>query len=335
MLKKVIILTIILLAGLWYWYNLNSPVDSGGREQPFTVNKGEAVAQIANNLKKENLIRSVFYFKHYIQRNKLSLQAGEYLISPKLDTREIIKILTVGEVLSRERSVRIIEGWNMKDIGGYLEKDQVVSANDFLSLAKRPLSSWQFNFLKPDFLLDAPGTTNLEGYLFPDTYRLYKMATSEEIIQKLLANFGKKLTDEMRGEIKRQKKTIYEIVALASLVEKEVRTPQDMKIVAGIFLDRMKNGQPLESCATLAYILGVNKAQYSLEDTKIDSPYNTYKYRGLPPGPIANPGLNALTAAIYSTSTDYNYFLSDPVTGKTIYSRSLEEHNRNKVKYLK
>ena len=139
----------------------------------------------------------------------------------------------------------------------------------------------------------------------------------------------------MRAEIAWQKKTIYEIVTMASIIEKEVRSRADMKIVSGIFWDRIKNGQGLESCATLAYILGVNKPQYTLEDTKIDSPYNTYKYRGLPPGPIANPGLNAIQAAIYPEFTANNYFLSDPATGQTIYSQTLEEHNLNKYKYLK
>jgi UPF0755 protein len=122
---------------------------------------------------------------------------------------------------------------------------------------------------------------------------------------------------------------------MASIIEKEVRSTSDMKIVSGIFWNRIKNGQALQSCATLAYVLGVNKAQYSLEDTKVDSLYNTYKYRGLPPGPIANPGLDAITAAIYPESTNYNYFLSDPATGKTIYSKTLDEHNANKYKYLK
>ncbi|MDP2736501.1 MAG: endolytic transglycosylase MltG, partial [bacterium] len=136
-------------------------------------------------------------------------------------------------------------------------------------------------------------------------------------------------------EIKKQNKTIFEIVTMASIIEKEVRSTDDMKIVSGIFWNRIKNGQGLESCATLAYILGVNKPQYSVEDTKIDSPYNTYKYRGLPPGPIANPGFNAINAAVYPENTNYNYFLSDPETGKTIFSKILDEHNANKYKYLK
>ncbi len=334
--KKIIIIVLVILAvGFLYWQNLNSPMDTNGKEEVFIVNKGETVSQIADNLKKENLIKSPFYFKYVIWRGQLNIKAGEYLTGPKLTTQEIIKVLTTGQALSQEKSIRIIEGWNIKDIGAYLEKNKVVAAKSFAVLAGAPLNGWKFAFTKPEFLNDAPGQANLEGYLFPDTYRIFKDTAVEGIIGKMLANFGKKLTPEIRAEIKRQKKTIYEIVIMASIIEKEVRSRDDMKIVSGIFWDRIKNGQALNSCATLAYILGVNKPQYSLEDTKVASPYNTYKYRGLPPGPIANPGFNAIKAAIYPEYTGYNYFLSDPATGQTIYSKTLDEHNRNKGKYLK
>ncbi len=334
MLKKAIIFALIIfVAGILYWQNLNSPVDANGKEQNFVVKKGEAVKQVAENLKKENLVRSVIYFNHEIGSD--NIKAGEYLIGPKLTTREIIKILTIGAAVSQERSIRIIEGWNIKDIGAYLEKNNLITAKDFIALAEWPLDQWKFDFTKSSFLADAPQKATLEGYLFPDTYRIFNDTKADEIILKMLDNFDKKITADMVEEIKRQKKTIYEIITMASVIEKEVRSIDDMKIVSGIFWDRIKNGQALESCATLAYILGVNKAQYSYEDTKVDSLYNTYKYRGLPPGPIANPGLNAIKAAIYPEFTGYNYFLSDPATGKTIYSKTLEEHNINKYKYLK
>ena len=336
MLKKVlIIIAVIVIGGFLYWQNLNSPVNANGQGQIFSVSKGETIKQVANNLRLNNLIKSEFYFKYNVWRDNLKIQAGEYSISQKLATKEIIKILTEGNAISQEKSIRIIEGWNNKDIGAYLEKNNIISAKDFLTLTKAPLENWKFDFAKPDFLNDAPETAVLEGYLFPDTYRIFKDTNAKEIISKMLNNFDKKLTPEMREEIKKQKKTIYEIVTMASIIEKEVRSTSDMKIVSGIFWNRIKNGQALQSCATLAYVLGVNKAQYSLEDTKVDSLYNTYKYRGLPPGPIANPGLDAITAAIYPESTNYNYFLSDPATGKTIYSKTLDEHNLNKYKYLK
>lgn len=335
MVKKIIIFALIIIAvGFLYWRGLNAPVDANGQEQVFIVSKGETINQVAKNLRINNLIRSEFYFKYEVGHGS-NIKAGEYLISPKLSAREIIKILTAGEAVSREKSIRIIEGWTNKDIGAYLEKNNVATSKNFIVLAGAPLNGWKFNFAKPEFLSDAPLKADLEGYLFPDTYRIFKDTAVEGVIAKMLANFDKKLAPEIRAEIKRQKKTIYEIITMASVIEKEVRSTGDMKIVSGIFWGRIKNGQALESCATLAYILGVNKTQYSLEDTKIDSPYNTYKYRGLPPGPIANPGLNAIKAAIYPEYTEYNYFLSDPAAGQTIFSRSLNEHNANKAKYLK
>ncbi|OIP78753.1 MAG: hypothetical protein AUK20_03235 [Parcubacteria group bacterium CG2_30_45_37] len=330
MIKKTIIIALIVLAaGFLFWNNLNSPVDQNGQEQIFVVSQGETVSQIAENLRTNNLISSVVYFKYEVWRSRLNLKAGEYAIGPKLSAREIIKILSQGQALSREKTIRIIEGWNLNDINNYLNKNKIVAMDSFLSLANRPVSQeWRSSYGLPD-------NADLEGFLFPDTYRIDKEATAADIIKKMLDNFQKKLTPAMAEEIKRQNKSVYEIITMASLIEKEVRTPEDMKIVSGIFWQRIENRQGLESCATLAYILGVNKPQYSVADTKIDSPYNTYKHRGLPPSPIANPGLNAITAAIYPKETDYNYFLSDPATGQTIFSRTLGEHNLNKAKYLK
>jgi UPF0755 protein len=122
---------------------------------------------------------------------------------------------------------------------------------------------------------------------------------------------------------------------MASIIQKEVTSEADMKTVSGIFWNRIKSGQGLESCATLAYILGVNKPIYSLEDTQIDSPFNTYRNQGLPPAPISNPGAQAIIAAVYPDETDYVFFLSRPDTGETVFSRTYEEHLANKDKYLR
>jgi uncharacterized YceG family protein len=164
-------------------------------------------------------------------------------------------------------------------------------------------------------------------------YFFSKKLTSEEIVKKMLNNFDSQLTLELRDEIAKQGKSLEEVVTMASIIEKEVISEKDRKIASGIFWDRIKNGQPLQSCATISYVLGTNKKQYTFEDTRIQSPYNTYLNQGLPPGPICNPGISAIRAAIYPTNTDYNYFLSDPETGNTVFSKTIEEHNSNKVKY--
>jgi UPF0755 protein len=184
-----------------------------------------------------------------------------------------------------------------------------------------------------EFLKDKPGGGNLEGFLFPDTYIFFKDASAVSIINRMLLNFDEKLSGEMKGDIEKSGHSIYEVVTMASILEKEVKTKEDMKIASGIFWDRMEFGMPLQSCATVAYVLGKEKKQYSYDDTRTPSPYNTYINKGLPPGPIDNPGINALNAAIYPTKTDYIYFLTDPETGKTIFSKTIEEHEANKVKY--
>src|SRR3989344_3218702 len=207
MAKKIIfILTTILIAGSSYWHSLNSPADPNGQERAFTVSKGETAEQIISNLKKENLIKSPVYFKYQIWGAAANLKAGEYLISPKLSTREILKVLIDGEAISREKSIRIIEGWNLKDIGAYFTSNKITGASEFLGLAQAPLSVWNFNFPKPDFLNDAPREANLAGYLFPDTYRIFANTAAEQIIFKMLTNFDRKLTPEMRAEIKWQQK---------------------------------------------------------------------------------------------------------------------------------
>jgi len=346
--KSIIILIIILLVlgGVFYYDGVNSSVNKTGENVQFLVSPGESVSQIGKNLAEAGLIKSEFYFKAYVWDNdsEAKLQAGEYVLNPSFSIKKIVKILTAGEPLSKERTIKIIEGWNIREISQYFEREGMFQSEELLELIGFPQVDYRTNKEMPapknyasrfDFLADKPTYYSLEGYLFPDTYRIFKDAILDDIVLKMLDNFDKKLTPEMRTDIKKQGKTIYEIVTMASLLEKEVRTEEDMKIVSGIFWDRIKNKQPLESCATLAYVLGINKPQYTTEDTKIDSPYNTYQNRGLPPSPICNPGLKAIKAAIYPTYTDYNYFLSKPDTGETDFSKTYEEHIKKKAEYLK
>ncbi len=239
-------------------------------------------------------------------------------------------ILVVGDKTGNVMKITIPEGWTTKDMDKYFTEIGKFQPGSFLSVVNSPVNNSDYTILA-----DRPEGVGLEGYLFPDTYNIYKKATEKEVIEKMLQNLEKKFKPEWRQEIKNQGKTIYEIITMASIIEKEVRKQEDMEYVSDIFWRRIKNRQGLESCATLAYVLGVNKNQYSIEDTKTNSPYNTYRNKGLPPGPISNPGINAIKAAIYPRSNNYNFFLSAAVTGDTIYSVTFEEHVRNKNKYLK
>ncbi len=181
---------------------------------------------------------------------------------------------------------------------------------------------------------DKPKNLNLEGYIFPDTYEIRKEENLEEIIIKTLQNLDSKLTKDIREDIDQQKRTIFEIITMASMIEKEVRTLEDKKIVSGILWKRLENNMPLQVDATIFYITGKKGTAISIEELKIDSLYNTYKYMGLPLGPICNPGLESIISAVYPEASDFWFYLSTP-EGETIFSKTLKEHNIAKAKYLK
>ncbi|MDD4902113.1 MAG: endolytic transglycosylase MltG [Patescibacteria group bacterium] len=325
-----------------YYSDINFPVNNNGASVRFTVATGEGVKKIGADLAKAGLIRSEFHFEVYVWRSKYgsSMQAGVYQLSPAMTVKEIVAQLVAGKIVDIEKEITIIPGWDLRDIAQYFQSEGIASTTAFYQLAGEPLVKYQSGRL-PDYssefsvLADKPKNYGLEGYLFPDTFRVFNNAKAEDVILKMIGNLDAKLTPVMRGDIAQERKSIYEIIILASIIEKEVRKAEEMKTVSGIFWNRLKINQPLGSDATLSYILGDNQAVHTLAETQLDSPYNTYRFAGLPPGPICNPSLAAINAAIYPQKTDYYYFLTNPANGETIFSKTLEEHNRNKQKYLK
>ena len=324
----------LLLSMVILWQGIYLAKSTDTQTQLFVVEKGQSLLNIATNLEREDLIKDKLFFQIYLtwQGKARQLQAGEYLLSPSMNIPEIAEKILAGN--NSQEKITIIEGWTLRNIGQYFEEKEFFSQTEFFSLTGAPMNiSPQDHSLEFDFLKDKPENVSLEGYLFPDTYYI-KTETPEEIINKMLVNFDNKLTANERTEIERQQKTIFEIVTMASLIEKEVRTPEDKKLVSGIFWKRLANGMPLQSCASIVYILDKKTTKVTTEDTKIDSPYNTYKYPGLPLGPICNPGLKSILAAIYPEKSSYWYYLSTP-EGETIFSKNLKEHNIAKAKYLK
>ena len=325
-----LLMAIVIISGSFFlWQGIYLPKDSHLQTQKiFLIEKGQSVKEIAKNLEKENLIKDDFYFILYLwSRGEVKkLQSGFYKLSPAMSIREIAKKLAKGEVIKIE--VVIPEGFKIDKI----EEEIVEKGLDVKSKIKNQKS--KFYKEEFEFLRDIPDEMDIEGYLFPDTYQIVYGSKIEEIVRAMLKNFDKKLTLDLREEIKQQKKTIFEIITMASMIEKEVRTKEDKELVSGILWKRLKQGIPLQVDATIAYITGEQTSKISKTDTQIDSLYNTYKYRGLPLGPISNPGLESILAAIYPKSSEYWYYLSTP-DGTTIFSRTLEEHNVAKAKYLK
>jgi len=311
---------------------INTPLSKKKVEKrEFTIREGENVGQIAYNLEKERLINGKDYFRIYVWQRGLAgrLQAGNYELSPSMTIPEIVELFVSGKVKSDEISVTIPEGFSNKEIDERLAKNGLIKKGEFLNFDK----NITLDLSKYDFLKDKPNNVGLQGYYFPDTYVYHKGSSVEEITKKMLDNFDRRLSNSLREEIRRQGKSIFEVVILASIVEKEAKYPEDMKMIAGIFQNRLKMGKPLESDATINYITGSGRSQSTYEDIQIDSPYNTYKYPGLPPGPISNPGLEAIKAVVYPAKTDYLYFLTKK-DGKAVFSKTYEEHLRNKKKYL-
>jgi UPF0755 protein len=335
--KKIIwlLILVLILGVIWYKWQLLS-FSSNNQTVAITIKAGLNKTEIADILKKDNLISSTLAFKiHYLLVRSGSIQAGDYVIEPKTKTTDLMRVLQTGDNSSKEVSVLIREGLTAKDINNYLKTNNFLNDDSFLNLAHTPIKNLPAELKKYSWLNGLDKNDNLEGYLFPDTYRLYRNFTANDLVVKMLADLNTKLTPEFLIAVNNSGHSLKEIITMASILEKEVRTETDMKIVSGIFWDRITNGQALQSCATLAFILGVNKTQYTYADTQIDSLYNTYQHRGLPPSPISNPGLKSIGAALYPTNTNYNYFLTRPDNGQTVFSKTLEEHNFAKAEYLK
>jgi len=319
-----VFLIIILVSLIIFWWQIRTPLNPIGETKIFKVSKGDSAKVIAENLKDTGLIKNPFLFRLYIflALSQYSLKPGEYELSSKMPIRDIGDTLVLGGV--NEVIITIPEGFSLKQV-----EDRLVGAG----LAKRDeLMNYKFSKDVPPILSDKPKSVSLEGYLFPDTYRFFKDATLSDVISKMIDNLSNKLTPDLKTAIKNSSYSTYEILTMASLIEKEIPKDSDRSIVAGILWKRLKAGVPLQVDATLVYITGHNELYEA--DRKINSPYNTYLYRGLPKGPIANPGLSTIKAAIFPETSPYWYYLSAK-DGKTIFSKTLEEHNRNRAIYLK
>ncbi len=296
----------------------------------FDVVKGQGVKEIAWQLADAKLIRSAWWFQVYVwyKGQAGAMQAGKYALGQNFNVPQIVETITGGKVVLNEVKITFPEGFFNKQIFARMNEQGLPKEG---TLGGETVGDYQVQY---KFLGDAPASASLEGFLFPDTYIFDRDDKRSSLIKKFLDNFDKKLTPDLREQISRQGKKIYDIVILASIVQQEAIGEGDMSLIAGVFANRLRIGMALESDATINYITGKKDRRPLYEDLKIKSPYNTYLNRGLPPGPIANPGLAAIKAAISPAVTDFLFFLH-PLDGPTVFSKTLSEHNQNKAKYLK
>lgn len=322
---------LLIFSGIFFYiyYQIFIPIGNNPNEKRFTVNKGDGLNVIAKNLKDGGFIRNSLFFRLFVIQagDSGNLQAGDYLLYDSMNVPQIAKKIAVGDAIPREKIITFPEGLRIEKMDEKLKEAGLLFS---LSGLKAKDFKEKYGFLK----YSSDGAS-LEGFLFPDTYKLYPEASAKDLAEKMLDNFDKKFTADLESEADKQGKSLYEIITMASVIEKEVKNPEDRRIVSGIFWKRIRSGMPLESCATIAYVLNDDKWRYSVQETKTPSLYNTYINRGLPPGPICSPGIESIKAAIYPEESPYLFFLTDPETGKTVFSKTLQEHNINKAKYLK
>lgn len=283
--------------------------------------------KIASILEQHDLIRNKAVFLLYLRFSgqDTQLKAGEYALSQSDSVQRIVEIIVSGQVVTYPFTIP--EGFTLKQIAATLAEKEFIDQEKFLAVAAN--ASFDYWFLE-----GVPkGSARLEGFLFPDTYRIPRGFTEKQIIDLMLKRFEQVFSEEYRHIAEGAGMTVLEVVTLASIIEKETKLDEERPVVSGVFHNRLAENWRLESCATIQYLLGEPKERLTLKDLAIDSKYNTYKNLGLPPGPIASPGKASIVAALNPANVDYMFFLVKQ-DGTHAFAQTLAEHNRNKKKYL-
>jgi len=340
-LRKMIILSVCVLlcisvvvfSSFYIVRKIKNPYYTGiSKTREFTVNAGDSVKKIAENLEIQKFIENKHFFIIYavINKKQAGMKAGRYSFVPNMSVAEIADDIINGKVIPDEISITFPEGLT-------LDETENIFRNNGYNIDLKSLRVADFN-PKYDFLKDAPPNASLEGFLFPDTYNFFTGEKDEKkLVSKMLDNFEKKIGEYLKNRAPDQNETVYNTVIMASLIEREVITDEDKKIASGLLWKRIEIGMPLQVDATIIYIKhkrGDNGFDIYQEDLSIDSPYNTYLNLGLPPAPISNPGLGSLVAAIHPQQSDYLYYLSKP-DGTTVFSENYKDHLRAKNLYLR
>lgn len=306
-------------------------------EARFDVRRGESAAALAERLKRDGKIRSTLLFRALAASRGIdrTIQAGEYVVSSPATLHRILAALT-NSLIREEKTITIIPGWDIRDIADYFEREGVVSSTEFYRLAGEParlkMPAYQ-DF--PTILAGKPSAVSLEGYLAPNTYRIFADATGEEIIRKLIEARAGEFDSELLSLMASSKRSMHDVLTIASIVEREVRSNADRAKVADIFWRRFDAGWGLQADSTVHYAVGKKGDLFTTkEDRDKDNPWNTYKYAGLPPGPIGSPSVAAIRTALNPEKNPHWYFLTT-LDGDVKYAKTIEEHTRNVVRYLR
>ncbi len=313
---------------------LDVPASDDSHLVTFTVDPGESASEIATQLEQAGLIKSASNLQLIARIDGVQgmLRSGTFSLSPSMPPTKILDVLTDGQLSG---TITVLPGERAAEIADQLAARGIVNRDEFLAL----VDQGAFN---NDFLFDRPQGASLEGYLAPGRYQFAKNTPPREVIQQMLDRFGQEYTPAMRQQTAERGYTIEQLVILASIVEREIVVPQERPIIAGVYLNRLSLGMKLQADPTVQYAIagqdpkpsaaGYWKVNLTDADYNYNSPYNTYRYDGLPPGPICNPGSAAIEAVLNPTKTDYLYFVAKP-DGTHAFAKTLQEQDANVARY--
>lgn len=320
-----LLLLAVLGGGLYlYSYGKNSP---GELKEGIVIEiePGSSFTSISKNLEKRGVLKNerIFYLYAKLKRVQTKVKAGEYIIEPAMSTDEILDMLVKGSVIHHR--ITIPEGYNLYQIADLLEEKKITGREDFIKKAKDQTFRAGLNIK----------SVSLEGYLYPETYFFYKGMKTEEIIRQMVERFHSVFTEDLKKKSREMGYTVNEIVTLASIIEKETGNPDERPLISAVFHNRLKKKMRLQSDPTTIYgIIETFDGNLRKRDLLQKTPYNTYRISGLPLGPIANPGIESIKAALYPANVDYLFFVSMN-NGSHVFAKTLREHNKNVWKYQK
>jgi UPF0755 protein len=317
-----------------------NPAD--GHEVSFTIEPGDTVAQVADELERLGLITDAGVFRRLLQYHGAdsNIEAGVFVLRPNMAMREIMEELQHGRLATT--TVTVLEGWRAEETAAALEQAGIVSAEAFMQVVRggaQAVDAERYAFLR-----DRPegSPTDLEGYLFPDTYQFPQESDAVRVVETMLQNWDQRVSEDLREKAQARGMTLYEVLTLASIVEREAVVDEERPRIAGVYLNRLEADMRLEADPTVQYALGLDAetgrwwTPLTIDQVQnTDSPYNTYRVGGLPPGPICNPGLASIQAVLNPEPTDYLYFVANKVAGdgSHVFALTFDEHVANIQQY--
>lgn len=306
-----------------------------GEKVMFTVEPGQTIEEIGENLKKQGLIDSPLAFRLQVELGSdVTLKAGQHQLTRGMPVDELIAQLSTSPV-EKGITFQVIEGMRLEEIADKLSKEGIVDRDNFLRLAQTPEGAATF---QSEFMATSgrPADQGLEGYLFPDTYEIKQTGpdNSEAVIRKMLSTLEEKFTPEMKQAMAERKVNVHQVLTIASITEREGQVPDELPLISAVYWNRFNQDIGLYADPTTQYAVGEpgnwwpDLDEKGIKPGEVDNPYNTYVVGDLPPGPICNSGLGAIQAAVFPAQTDYLYFVAKG-DGTHLFARTLEEHNRN------